>query len=79
MPINAKTKNKSAIFSRYFSLLELVVFNEKKESKQQQISSNAIIDANSSIMLVSLKLEICNDVITKRQNPKRLVAVPKIC
>ena len=79
MPNNAETKNQSAIFSRYFSLLGLVVFNEKKESKQQQINSNAIIAVNSSIMLFSLKLEICNDVNTKRQNPKRLVAVPKIC
>ncbi|HMJ46255.1 MAG TPA: hypothetical protein VK498_02955 [Ferruginibacter sp.] len=45
----------------------------------EKASNKAMIDVNSSIMLDADEFVICNDVITKRQKPKRLAAVLKIC
>jgi len=52
---------------------------EINENKQEIASDNAINDVNSSIILVFEVSEICKEVITKRQNPRRFAAVPKIC
>lgn len=46
---------------------------------QESVSSNAIIDVNSSIKVDAALSVICKEVITKRQNPKRLAAVLNMC
>ena len=52
---------------------------EKNEKKQERVSRRATTDVNSSILLDSILVLICNEVITKRQNPKRFADVFKIC
>jgi len=52
---------------------------DKKENRQEKMSINAMIEVNSSTRLASEKLEMCNDVITKRQKPRRFAAVFKMC
>ena len=52
---------------------------EKNEKKQERVSSRATTDVNSSILLDSILVLICNEVITKRQNPNRFADVFKIC
>jgi len=52
---------------------------EKNEKKQESVSSSATTDVNSSILLDSIFVLKCNEVITKRQNPKRFADVFKIC
>jgi len=52
---------------------------EKNEKKQERVSSSATTDVNSSILLDSILVLIRNEVITKRQNPKRFADVFKIC
>jgi hypothetical protein len=52
---------------------------EINENKQENVNRMAITDVNSSIRLVSIWLLTCNDVITKRQKPRRLAAVFRMC
>jgi hypothetical protein len=52
---------------------------EINETIQEKVSNTATIEVNSSIMCVSTRFAMCNDVITKRQNPKRFADVFKIC
>ena len=52
---------------------------EKKENKQETLSKIATTEVSSSIMLLSALSVKCNEVITKRQNPKRFAEVFKIC
>jgi hypothetical protein len=52
---------------------------EKNEKKHENPSNTAIIDVISSMVLAVILLLTCNEVITKRQNPRRLAAVFKIC
>ena len=52
---------------------------EKKENKQETINKIAITEVSSSIILLSALSVKCNEVITKRQNPKRFAEVFKIC
>jgi hypothetical protein len=52
---------------------------EINDNKQEKESNNATKDVNSSIMVNSEVLEICREVITKRQKPKRLAAVVSMC
>jgi hypothetical protein len=52
---------------------------EKKEKKLEKARSIAISEVNSSMMLDSVVLLICNEVITTRQNPRRLADVFSIC
>jgi len=52
---------------------------EKNEKKQESVSSSATTDVNSSILLDSIFVLKCNEVITKRQKPKRFADVFKIC
>jgi hypothetical protein len=52
---------------------------EINENKHENDSSKAIKDVNSSTMLDAEALEMCMEVITKRQNPKRFAAVLNIC
>lgn len=75
-----ESKNKlSAMPSNRRSLVSLVVRMEMKENKQELVSNNAIMDVSSSMMVVSDLSEMCNDVITKRQKPKRLADVLRMC
>lgn len=46
---------------------------------QEKVSNIATAEVNSSMMCVSDLLAICNDVITKRQNPNRFAEVFRIC
>lgn len=52
---------------------------EINENIQDIESMIAMIDVSSSIMLFSALLLICNEVNTKRQNPRRFAAVFRIC
>jgi predicted solute-binding protein len=52
---------------------------DKKEKKQEKDRIAATTEVNSSMILASVLLARCNDVITKRQNPRRLAAVFRIC
>lgn len=52
---------------------------EKNEKKQERVSNKATIEVNSSILLDSILSLTCNDVITKRQNPRSVADVFKIC
>jgi hypothetical protein len=49
------------------------------EKIQEMVNSMAITEVNSSIKYDSIRSAICNDVITKRQNPKRVADVFKMC
>jgi len=55
------------------------VRREANEKKQEEISDIAITDVNSSIRLDAALSLTCNEVITKRQKPKRVADVFKIC
>lgn len=57
----------------------LLVLMEINEKIHEQVSNMAITEVNSSMTCVSIRFEICNEVITKRQNPKRFAEVVKIC
>ena len=52
---------------------------ERNEKIHEKVSSSAITDVNSSIILDSDEFEICREVITKRQKPNRFAAVDRIC
>ena len=55
------------------------VLIDANEKMQEKVSNIATQEVNSSMMCISDLLEICNDVITKRQNPKRFAEVFRIC
>jgi hypothetical protein len=50
-----------------------------KENRHAKARSNAITDVSSSIKLDADILVICSEVITNRQNPRRLADVFKMC
>ncbi|MES1198208.1 MAG: hypothetical protein ABUL41_02920 [Chitinophagaceae bacterium] len=50
-----------------------------KENKHEKARSKAITDVSSSIKLDADIFEICSEVITNRQNPRRLADVFKMC
>ena len=52
---------------------------DKNENKMEIISKTATIDVISSRKLNSALFVICKEVITIRQNPKRLAEVPSMC
>jgi hypothetical protein len=56
-----------------------VVRREKKEKKQENVRNKATTEVNSSIILVSVLLVTCKEVITIRQNPRRFTDVLKMC
>ncbi len=72
-------KNKySAIDSYKTSFFGFLVLIEIKEKIQEKLSITPTKEVSLSRRWVSPKLLICNDVITKRQNPRRFAEVPKI-
>jgi hypothetical protein len=52
---------------------------EPNEKMQEKVSNTAINEVNSSMMRISIKLAMRNDVITKRQNPNRVAEVFRMC
>jgi hypothetical protein len=52
---------------------------EVNEKTHEKVRSKATKDVSSSMRCVSVRLAMCNDVITKRQNPRRFSEVPKMC
>ena len=52
---------------------------DEKEKKQEEASNMPITDVNSSIKLVAALSLTCREVITKRQNPRRLADVLRMC
>lgn len=77
--IPISTKIKSAMVSKCFSRSGLKVLIEINEKRQEKVSNTAIMEVNSSMMCVSIRFAICNDVMTKRQKPKRFAEVANIC
>ena len=52
---------------------------EINEKMQEKVNRTAMNEVNSSMTCDSVRLEICSDVITKRQNPNRFAAVFSMC
>ncbi len=52
---------------------------EINEKMHDKVNNTARTEVNSSIICVSILSAIFNDVITMRQNPKRVADVFKIC
>lgn len=61
-----------------FSLFVFDVLMETNEKIQEAVKNRAITDVSSSITWVSILLLMWSEVITKRQNPRRLADVPRI-
>lgn len=78
-PISAIRNKLSAILSSRLSLAVFVVLIERYEKIQENVSTVATTDVNSSVRCLSVRLAICKEVITKRQKPKRFAAVFNIC
>lgn len=78
IPTNEAAKKYSAIFSNFCSRCSCCVRKEIKERKQEIISRIAITEVNSSILVISLLLLMCKEVMTTRQNPSKLAAVFKM-
>src|SRR5665648_743280 len=79
IPVRESMNKKSAIVSNRFSLLLFFVRMEKNEKKQERVSIRATTEVNSSMRLDSILVLKCNEVITKRQNPKRFAEVFRMC
>jgi hypothetical protein len=79
IPRSAARNKKSATVSSRFSLRSFFVRIEVNERIQDIVSRTATTEVNSSIIYDSILLAICNDVITKRQNPRRFADVFRIC
>lgn len=67
------------MISSNFSLIRFDVRIEENEMMQEKVSNTAMTDVSSSMMCVSILLAICREVITKRQNPRRVADVFRIC
>jgi len=52
---------------------------ETNEKPLENVSRTAIMEVRMSMACVSVRLAICREVITKRQNPRRFAEVPKMC
>jgi hypothetical protein len=57
----------------------MVVLIEKNENIHEKIRSKATTEVSSSIILTSDLFEICREVMTKRQNPRRFADVFSMC
>lgn len=78
-PMSDTMKRKSAAVSSvcdFFGWDERIEKKDKMLERDKQIATRAV---NSSMLLVSDMLVIWNDVITKRQNPKRFTEVFRMC
>lgn len=79
IPIKERKNRYSAIVSSRFSFSKTDVLMDPKEKMQENVSNTAMNEVSSSIIRVSARLAMCNDVITKRQNPKRFAEVFRMC
>ena len=79
MRIKALKKNHSARLSKRFSKRSLPVRIDRKDKIQLPIKNIAANPVNSSIKVLSLHVLTLIEVVTTKQNPNRLDAVPKIC
>jgi len=79
IPNKASAKKHSATVSSRFSLVAFDDRMEKNESRQERMSESAIVEVNSSTILVAERSKTCIDVITNRQKPNRFAAVLNIC
>jgi hypothetical protein len=52
---------------------------ETNEKRQEKVNKTAKTKVNSSINSLSVLSAMCNEVITKRQNPSKLAEVFNIC
>ena len=76
----SEAKNKlSAMRSNERSRRSSFVRMEMNEKMQLKVSITAMMDVHASMILVSSRSAMLSAVSTKRQNPKRLAAVPSIC
>lgn len=65
--------------SRILSFWGSFARRDTKENPQEKVRSTAIMEVTSLTRCVSNRLFSRNEVMTKRQKPKRFAAVPKIC
>ena len=52
---------------------------EIKERMHEKVRNMATMEVSISIILVSMISEMCREVITKRQNPRRFAEVFRMC
>ncbi len=79
IPIRAIINKTSAIVSNRNSFLSFFVRIDMKEKMQESVNNIATTEVNSSIIFVSIVLEICREVITKRQKPNKFADVFNTC
>lgn len=79
IPKSVITKRPSAIVSSRFSRFSFDVRIETKENMQETVNNTPTTEVNSSMICASDRFEICNDVITKRQKPRRFAEVLRMC
>ena len=79
IPTSEIIKRKSAIVSNSFSRCPFDVRIEMNEKIQEKVSNTPTTDVNSSMKWVSVMLAICNEVITKRQKPRRFAEELRMC
>ena len=79
IPSREITKRYSAIVSSRFSRFGFEVRRDINEKIQENVSNTPTDEVNLSIICVSVMLEMCNDVITKRQKPRRFAEVFRMC
>jgi len=79
MPAMASPNNSSASVSSLISMRSFPVLMEAKDKMLENVKKSATIAVNSSMCVLLCLAEICNEVISRRQKPIRLVHVPKIC
>ena len=79
IPQREARKIYSAIVSRCCSRSGFNVLIDKNEKKQEKDKRAATTEVNSSMILASVLLARCKEVITKRQKPKRFAEVFSIC
>jgi hypothetical protein len=66
------------MFSNLFPRVSLVDLIDKKEKKQLKAKNKHAIPANSSKCVLWLILEIFNEVIITKENPRRLLEALRI-
>jgi hypothetical protein len=79
IPTRAEKNKYSAMVSSRLSRSGLLVRIDTNENIHDAVSNTETIEVSSSMKWVSIGLAICRDVMIKRQNPKRLADVFKIC
>ncbi|MCU7550704.1 hypothetical protein OCK74_16420 [Chitinophagaceae bacterium LB-8] len=79
IPIRETMNRYSAMLSHKNSIFSFFVLIEMNEKVEERVSSKAIREVNSSMIVFAVLLVKCNDVRTIKQNPSKFAAVPKMC